>query len=48
MVKENLRLVRRRRCSMVFANPVSASYIDGSYYEDIGRPFYLSPAQVGG
>src|SRR4051794_16024385 len=48
MVKENLRLMRCLDCSMVFANPVSASYVDGSYYEDIGRPFYLSPAKLAG
>jgi 2-polyprenyl-3-methyl-5-hydroxy-6-metoxy-1,4-benzoquinol methylase len=33
---------------MVFANPVSAGYLDGSYYEDVGRPFYLSPAKLAG
>ena len=33
---------------MVFANPVPATYLDGSYYEDVGRPFYLSPAKLAG
>jgi SAM-dependent methyltransferase len=46
--KGALRLVRCTDCSMVFASPVSASYLDGSYYEDIGRPFYLSPAKLAG
>jgi len=33
---------------MVFANPVDAAYLDGSYYEDAGKPFYLSPEKLAG
>ena len=33
---------------MIFASPVSANYVDGSFYEDAGRPFYLSPEKLEG
>ncbi|MGZ8938702.1 MAG: class I SAM-dependent methyltransferase [Limisphaerales bacterium] len=33
---------------MIFASPVSADYLDGSFYEDAGRPFYLSPDKLAG
>lgn len=33
-------------CGMAFASPVPRAYLDGGYYEDAGRPFYLSPAKL--
>ena len=33
---------------MIFASPVAESYINGSFYEDAGRPFYLSPEKLAG
>jgi len=33
---------------MVYASPVPSAYIDGSYYEDSGRPFYLSDDKLAG
>ncbi|HYE32675.1 MAG TPA: methyltransferase domain-containing protein [Methylomirabilota bacterium] len=48
LTKAELALVRCMNCSMVYASPVSAAYVDGSYYEDAGRPFYLSPAKLRG
>jgi 2-polyprenyl-3-methyl-5-hydroxy-6-metoxy-1,4-benzoquinol methylase len=46
--KGELRLAQCMACSMVFATPVSAAYADGTYYEDAGRPFYLSEAKLAG
>jgi SAM-dependent methyltransferase len=48
LTKESVKLVRCSDCSMIFASPVAESYIDGSFYEDSGRPFYLSPEKLAG
>lgn len=48
MVKAELSLVKCERCCMVYANPVPGRYIDGTFYEDSGRPFYLSAAKLAG
>ena len=45
-VKGALRVVRCSRCGMMFANPVDAPLISGSFYGDLGTPFYLSPAKL--
>lgn len=44
--KGDLRLVRCRRCSMVYANPVPAEYASGQYYDRAGADYYLSPAKL--
>ena len=44
--KKALILMRCGSCGMIYASPVPAPYLDGSYYEDAGRPFYLSPAKL--
>lgn len=48
MIKGILKLVQCSNCSMIFANPVPLAYLDGSYYEDAGKPFYLSPEKLAG
>ena len=48
LAKESVKLVRCTSCGMIFASPVPESYIDGSFYEDAGRPFYLSPEKLSG
>ena len=48
LTKGELTLVRCRKCLMIFASPVSQAYLDGSFYEDAGRPFYLSPEKLAG
>jgi 2-polyprenyl-3-methyl-5-hydroxy-6-metoxy-1,4-benzoquinol methylase len=44
--KGELRLVRCRRCSMIYANPVPAEYASGQYYDQAGTDYYLSPAKL--
>src|SRR5204863_1831980 len=44
--KGELRLVRCRRCSMVYANPVSEQMASGQYYDRQGADYYLSPAKL--
>jgi 2-polyprenyl-3-methyl-5-hydroxy-6-metoxy-1,4-benzoquinol methylase len=44
--KGELRLVRCRRCSMVYANPVPGEYASGQYYDRAGADYYLSPAKL--
>jgi len=44
--KEKLRLVQCRNCAMIFANPVPAEMADGSFYNEIHAPFYLSPDKL--
>jgi 2-polyprenyl-3-methyl-5-hydroxy-6-metoxy-1,4-benzoquinol methylase len=44
--KGELRLVRCRRCSMIYANPVPAEYASGEYYDQAGAAYYLSPAKL--
>ena len=44
--KGELRLVRCRLCSMIYANPVPAEYASGRYYDQAGADYYLSPAKL--
>jgi 2-polyprenyl-3-methyl-5-hydroxy-6-metoxy-1,4-benzoquinol methylase len=44
--KGELRLVRCRACSMVYANPAPAEFASGKYYDDAGTDYYLSPAKL--
>src|ERR1017187_1234546 len=44
--KSELRLVRCRRCSMIYANPVPAEFASGQYYDQAGADYYLSPAKL--
>jgi len=46
--KGELRLVRCRRCSMIYANPAPAEFASGQYYERAGADYYLSPAKLEG
>ena len=46
--KENLRVVRCRRCTKVFANPVAPELASGVFYDRLAVPFYLSPAKLQG
>ena len=48
LTKDSVNLVRCDSCTMIFASPVAESYLDGSFYEDAGRPFYLSPEKLAG
>jgi SAM-dependent methyltransferase len=48
LAKESVNLVRCNACAMIFASPVAESYVNGSFYEDAGRPFYLSPEKLAG
>jgi 2-polyprenyl-3-methyl-5-hydroxy-6-metoxy-1,4-benzoquinol methylase len=44
--KGQLRLVRCRGCSMIYANPAPAEFASGKYYDDAGADYYLSPAKL--
>ena len=44
--KGELRLVRCRLCSMVYANPAPADFASGQYYDQAGADYYLSPAKL--
>jgi SAM-dependent methyltransferase len=44
--KQNLSLVQCKNCSMIFANPVPAEMISGSFYNETHAPFYLSPDKL--
>ena len=44
--KGDLRLVRCRLCSMVYANPAPAEFASGQYYDQAGTDYYLSPAKL--
>ncbi len=46
MVKGELRLVRCRICSMIYANPVPAELASGQYYDQTGADYYLSSAKL--
>ena len=46
--KGELRLVRCRRCSMIYANPAPAEFASGQYYDRAGTDYYLSPAKLEG
>lgn len=44
--KGELRLVRCRQCTMIYANPVPAEYVSGQYYDQAGADYYLSAAKL--
>ena len=44
--KGELRLVRCRRCAMIYANPVPGEFASGEYYDQAGTDYYLSPAKL--
>ncbi len=46
--KGELRLVRCRKCSMVYASPVPEDFLSGEYYDREGAGYYLSPAKLQG
>lgn len=46
--KADLRIVRCVHCGMLFANPVERQYVTGDFYEELARPFYLSPDKLAG
>lgn len=46
--KDAQTLVKCGHCGMVFTNPVPQAYLDGTFYEDSGRSFYLSPEKLAG
>jgi 2-polyprenyl-3-methyl-5-hydroxy-6-metoxy-1,4-benzoquinol methylase len=41
-VKGVLRVVRCSRCGMLFANPVEAQFVRGTFYDQLAGPYYLS------
>ena len=44
--KHGLKIVRCAQCSMLFANPVSAEFATGHYYDSTGAEYYLSPEKL--
>jgi 2-polyprenyl-3-methyl-5-hydroxy-6-metoxy-1,4-benzoquinol methylase len=46
LAKAQLRLVRCRRCSMVYINPVPAQFASGEYYDKTAAEYYLSPVKL--
>jgi 2-polyprenyl-3-methyl-5-hydroxy-6-metoxy-1,4-benzoquinol methylase len=44
--KGELRLVRCRRCGMIYVNPVPGEFASGEYYDRAGSDYYLSPAKL--
>jgi len=44
--KDELRLVRCRQCTMIYANPVPGEFASGEYYDRAGTDYYLSPAKL--
>ncbi len=44
--KGELRLVRCRHCTMIYANPVPGEFASGAYYDQAGAGYYLSPAKL--
>jgi 2-polyprenyl-3-methyl-5-hydroxy-6-metoxy-1,4-benzoquinol methylase len=46
LAKAELQLVRCRRCSMVYVNPVPAQFASGEYYDQSAANYYLSPAKL--
>jgi 2-polyprenyl-3-methyl-5-hydroxy-6-metoxy-1,4-benzoquinol methylase len=44
--KGALRLVRCRRCTMIYADPVPREFVSGEYYDRAGTDYYLSPAKL--
>lgn len=41
-----LRVARCARCAMLFANPVDAEFVSGTFYDRLAAPFYLSPDKL--
>jgi 2-polyprenyl-3-methyl-5-hydroxy-6-metoxy-1,4-benzoquinol methylase len=48
MMKSELRIVRCRRCRMMYADPVRAEFASGTYYDKAGQDYYLSPDKLQG
>lgn len=46
--KETLRIVKCVRCHMVFTDPIEVGWADGTYYDQLSGPFYLSKAKLEG
>ena len=46
--KGPLRVVRCSHCSMLFANPVEAEFVEGTFYDRLAVPYYLSPDKLEG
>jgi 2-polyprenyl-3-methyl-5-hydroxy-6-metoxy-1,4-benzoquinol methylase len=46
--KRTLRVVRCSGCGMLFANPVAAEFAEGSFYDRLAAPYYLSPDKLEG
>ena len=44
--KPRVRVVRCARCGMLFANPVEAQFLQGSFYRHDAASFYLSPDKL--
>jgi len=44
--KRDLRVVRCGNCGMVYANPVPSEMATGSFYDEAGKDYYLSPAKL--
>jgi len=44
--KGGLRIVRCSSCGMLFANPVEARFVTGTFYDQLATPFYLSPDKL--
>jgi len=44
--KGELRLLRCRQCTMIYASPVPAEFATGEYYDQAGSDYYLSPAKL--
>lgn len=46
LAKGALRLVRCRRCLMVYADPVPPELVSGAYYDGLGDSYYLLPGKL--
>jgi 2-polyprenyl-3-methyl-5-hydroxy-6-metoxy-1,4-benzoquinol methylase len=46
LTKGSLRVVRCPQCGMLFAHPVQAQYVEGSFYDRMAAPYYLSPDKL--
>jgi 2-polyprenyl-3-methyl-5-hydroxy-6-metoxy-1,4-benzoquinol methylase len=45
-LKQELRVVTCRECGMCYADPVDSRFVDSSYYDESGTPYYLSPDKL--
>jgi 2-polyprenyl-3-methyl-5-hydroxy-6-metoxy-1,4-benzoquinol methylase len=41
-----MRLVRCSQCKMIYVDPVPAAFASGTYYQDAGTDYYLTPAKL--